>query len=205
MTVLFDPVPRFVSIPAPLARSNPPRVALERDLTFQYLLLLRGATRNKTLYLNIKSVSIPAPLARSNRSGGAESFLERVSIPAPLARSNCRQAIPGCLRACFNTCSSCEEQPGTNAAKGLSGASFNTCSSCEEQLIQTEILVIRGLVSIPAPLARSNRPGKRGSANRSVSIPAPLARSNYGKPRIYFTPSVSIPAPLARSNVTAQK
>ena len=34
---------------------------------------------------------------------------------------------------CFNTCSSCEEQPGCSGGRAFHFC-FNTCSSCEEQL-----------------------------------------------------------------------
>ena len=40
------------------------------------------------------------------------------------------------IAACFNTCSSCEEQQLSICNSCLSGLSFNTCSSCEEQLIR---------------------------------------------------------------------
>ena len=61
------------------------------------------------------------------------NFLEFiVSIHAPLARSN---SVEGKIRielSCFNTCSSCEEQPRSEIGDKLH-LCFNTCSSCEEQ------------------------------------------------------------------------
>ena len=56
--------------------------------SFQYMLLLRGATHAPQFATADSDVSIHAPLARSNRTGRS-----------PVRRS-----------ACFNTCSSCEEQ-----------------------------------------------------------------------------------------------
>ena len=98
---------------------------------------------------------------------------------------------------------------------------FNTCSSCEEQHSRPERR-LDCLVSIHAPLARSNF--MRGKRRRrvNVSIHAPLARSNLaiGKQLLEWmfqymlllrgatqphaavitTSFVSIHAPLARSN-----
>ena len=55
---------------------------------------------------------------------------------------------------------------------------FNTCSSCEEQLQAEQAQYNKRLVSIHAPLARSNFPGRRSRSAERVSIHAPLARSN---------------------------
>ena len=145
-----------VSIHAPLARSNTPtrqsptpRISFNtcssceeqlrkcatscKNSLFQYMLLLRGATAKIELKRLKTTVSIHAPLARSN------SIVRRWR---------------GCMDG-FNTCSSCEEQPGIDyratpaqvsihAPLARSNAvppagqnhlySFNTCSSCEEQL-----------------------------------------------------------------------
>ena len=124
---------RHVSIHAPLARSNLPnrkkctvsRVSIHAPLArsncktrgnpvfrdwFQYMLLLRGATPNNSLFkatgefqymlllrgatLSPRSqtrrppVSIHAPLARSNKESGYMGMSMKVSIHAPLARSN---------------------------------------------------------------------------------------------------------------------
>ena len=123
---------------------------------------------------------------------------------------------------CFNTCSSCEEQPRRTKRSRttfpfqymllLRGATmdrhrmlrrfrcFNTCSSCEEQLFCLRIFKQTESVSIHAPLARSN-PEKLLSSNlQQVSIHAPLARSNFHRCLRTPTQKVSIHAPLARSN-----
>ena len=55
----------------------------------------------------------------------------------------------------FNTCSSCEEQPG-KPVKRAAQIRFNTCSSCEEQPFDMLGKSVDQTVSIPAPLARSN-------------------------------------------------
>ena len=126
--------PVDVSIHAPLARSNisslviftlrkrfntcssceeqqPDTLDLLRATKFQYMLLLRGATRGSSSCQRVHSVSIHAPLARSNKDKlqrifddsqfqymlllrGATSIsaygcnIDGVSIHAPLARSN---------------------------------------------------------------------------------------------------------------------
>ena len=100
-----------VSIHAPLARSNDSRAPAHRiDLCFntcssceeqlqsacgspeayqfQYMLLLRGATRGNNHLPKMLKVSIHAPLARSNTETDADFFFVAVSIHAPLARSN---------------------------------------------------------------------------------------------------------------------
>ena len=76
------------------------------------MLLLRGATSKIPPCQYSPIVSIHAPLARSNMDGTPE---------LPDANG-------------FNTCSSCEEQPGFHHFCLLIHDSFNTCSSCEEQL-----------------------------------------------------------------------
>ena len=78
-----------VSIHAPLARSNLMH-SRKRSVTswFQYMLLLRGATRRHLRIQKTPHVSIHAPLARSNRRRCAREDRLKVSIHAPLARSN---------------------------------------------------------------------------------------------------------------------
>ena len=78
----------FVSIHAPLARSNRNTPLKNVRFVFQYMLLLRGATILTELNFPADSVSIHAPLARSNALGKTN--------PVFVLR--------------FNTCSSCEEQ-----------------------------------------------------------------------------------------------
>ena len=64
-----------------------------RDLSvFQYMLLLRGATA----------------------SAGSSLCSSLVSIHAPLARSNLMGLLHFSFFFCFNTCSSCEEQPSVH-------------------------------------------------------------------------------------------
>ena len=59
------------------------------DEEFQYMLLLRGATRHCFSPATAGAVSIHAPLARSNsQSIMAKIRIKNVSIHAPLARSN---------------------------------------------------------------------------------------------------------------------
>ena len=105
---------------------------MKGDIMFQYMLLLRGATHIRLCRIRAEPVSIHAPLARSNISA---SF-----------------SAPG--GAGFNTCSSCEEQHGEFICV-FALQCFNTCSSCEEQLRGPRDGRLRG-VSIHAPLARSN-------------------------------------------------
>ena len=145
---------RGVSIHAPLARSNDRAQLRPFDI----------------------DVSIHAPLARCNRKNPKSIGCFNVSIHAPLAMSNIRAIISArwftpfqymlllrgatCstpkifMRTCFNTCSSCEEQHEPRNRKSLR-LGFNTCSSCEEQL-QAHLQPLPPLVSIHAPLARSN-------------------------------------------------
>ena len=101
----------YVSIHAPLARSNgiPAITSMEepfqymlllrgatikpdnrgRNKKFQYMLLLRGATPPCKIHVLRNIVSIHAPLARSNaREAERRRREELVSIHAPLARSN---------------------------------------------------------------------------------------------------------------------
>ena len=148
----------FVSIHAPLARSNSVSSRVSRcSSMFQYMLLLRGATRRARWDSNYINVSIHAPLARSN------SIVRRWR---------------GCMEG-FNTCSSCEEQLSKRVISACHGmfqymlllrgatpnmyishslkAGFNTCSSCEEQHLRQNFF-LRLVVSIHAPLARSNFP-----------------------------------------------
>ena len=125
-----------VSIHAPLARSNSPaaRLYLEASFNtcssceeqqislsclssksaFQYMLLLRGATKGILTFSSKYTVSIHAPLARSNPERGDAVLLPTVSIHAPLARSNRRRGKDLPPGRGFNTCSSCEEQRGAS-------------------------------------------------------------------------------------------
>ena len=126
----------YVSIHAPLARSN----------------LVHSAFQTWDAV-----VSIHAPLARSNSDGTPTATTGlTVSIHAPLARSNALAIAITIRAACFNTCSSCEEQLFRTVPAFIMRC-FNTCSSCEEQRQYTCRLPCRFRVSIHAPLARSNK------------------------------------------------
>ena len=154
----FRPILISVSIHAPLARSNTKVLChgpfgefqymlLLRGATrhvilratyaveFQYMLLLRGATLRTALRAISEYVSIHAPLARSNT---ITTLLSALSTPFQYmlllrgATGFCRGAAAGVTPG-FNTCSSCEEQPGM-CSSTIRRRRFNTCSSCEEQL-----------------------------------------------------------------------
>ena len=144
-----------VSIHAPLARSNrrasksPPPFEL-----FQYMLLLRGATRKSAHLCGPRRFQYMLLLrgATCNQAGqpGRNKFqymlLLRgatgcayppsskwsVSIHTPLARCNGSSWHQGGRVKCFNTCSSCEEQLIFTGRTRRAGR-FNTCSSCVEQ------------------------------------------------------------------------
>ena len=142
-----------VSIHAPLARSNFTPLCERSEKSFQYMLLLRGATRKRTLPCRSSSsfntcssceeqlppvtgdrrrrVSIHAPLARSNWKAQDGNSGKSVSIHAPLARSNLSVVL-------FADFFGFQYMLLLRGATGLhktsnSRSSFNTCSSCEEQ------------------------------------------------------------------------
>ena len=161
-----------------LRGATQPNAPVDALRAFQYMLLLRGATRSQSSCI----------------------IILHVSIHAPLARSNLLDALDHLSGNGFNTCSSCEEQRDESRRGAEHSEGFNTCSSCEEQRgglavwrQHTEfqyMLLLRGatfgdriiqrgpIVSIHAPLARSNpSPGSRCHPH-PVSIHAPLARSN---------------------------
>ena len=123
----------IVSIHAPLARSNLVLRMLVSVPMFQYMLLLRGATRNwrrvRTLTCFNTCSSCEEQLDSRRRYRQEYCFntcssceeqqpirsglriITAVSIHAPLARSNSLPPAPRISPFCFNTCSSCEEQP----------------------------------------------------------------------------------------------
>ena len=123
---------------------------------------------------------------------------------------------------CFNTCSSCEEQPGCHHIQQrrvqvsihapLARSNFRLHISVIYHNLFQYMLLLRGAtfippnfssnipVSIHAPLARSNTIGSIGNKMKIVSIHAPLARSNVKASIVTHHHSVSIHAPLARSN-----
>ena len=127
---------------------------------------------------------------------------------------------------CFNTCSSCEEQP-TFAVFQISRIRFQYMLLLRGATISCRRTQERCDVSIHAPLARSNRQLLPDTRLLQVSIHAPLARSNVrfcAHPvRHWFqymlllrgatltqlthlkTHLVSIHAPLARSNHASRR
>ena len=124
---------------------------------FQYMLLLRGATRASAACSATHGVSIHAPLARSN---------------------SLRSASFARFEFSFNTCSSCEEQHAASIT-GEMMMGFNTCSSCEEQHSRNPVLPVNRLFQYML-LLRGATPGAVcGEGPVAVSIHAPLARSNF--------------------------
>ena len=120
---------RMVSIHAPLARSNFPNRQTIADKVFQYMLLLRGATRQ------------PGDMERGKG---------------------------------FNTCSSCEEQP-LGIPVPLFQALFQYMLLLRGATKLAYINAFNEMVSIHAPLARSNR----GNINRSGSKCKSKNRAKY--------------------------
>ena len=125
-----------VSIHAPLARSNPAIRKLIPNLTFpfQYMLLLRGATTADVERKLAEAVSIHAPLARSNFLCSKSLVFPKFQYMLLLRGATTKSAL---------------------AQSALTR--FNTCSSCEEQLECKTNDAINNVVSIHAPLARSNK------------------------------------------------
>ena len=169
---------------------------------FQYMLLLRGATKDghlKTLEAEFQYMLL----------------LRGATPDRPRYRRGCWS---------FNTCSSCEEQPGGSRSRDFRSC-FNTCSSCEEQPlhvlkrhIRTEfqyMLLLRGATRV-----RQNKGVDDGFNTCSSCEEQRWARSGQveiiafqymlllrgatrpGK-RGSANRSVSIHAPLARSNPEA--
>ena len=211
-----------VSIHAPLARSNsgnPIRRShstgfntcssceeqllsifrKKQEILFQYMLLLRGATKQQLKGVNMMHVSIHAPLARSNfwkvtgtrslsvsihaplaRSNNCrpEVSLDRlVSIHAPLARSNAEipVRIVGALVSIHAPLAR-SNMPCVLRVSRL--CSFNTCSSCEEQLIFLPVIVAELRFQYMLLLRGATGAVEITDDRWQVSIHAPLARSN---------------------------
>ena len=119
---------------APLARSNPSAKDAISSTVFQYMLLLRGATwrssraavRTQFQYMLLLRGATCNQAGQPGRNKFQYMLLLRgatgcayppsskwsVSIHTPLARSNGSSWHQGGRVKCFNTCSSCEEQPG---------------------------------------------------------------------------------------------
>ena len=151
------------------------------DETFQYMLLLRGATGPGLFCRGAGRVSIHAPLARSN-------WMDFLTVTMPTRG--------------FNTCSSCEEQQheaiiseelfrfqymlllrGATKTHDVLGVFelFQYMLLLRGATQRAETVSAAGSVSIHAPLARSNSAGVAAAEKRRVSIHAPLARSNVRK------------------------
>ena len=85
---------------------------------------------------------------------------------------------------------------------GLSSIGFNTCSSCEEQPVKRLSGEVNDLFQYMLLLRGATMQFFYYRQQLLVSIHAPLARSNYDAGTVYYTCYVSIHAPLARSNFT---
>ena len=167
---------------------------------FQYMLLLRGATKPFPSKTKTPRVSIHAPLARSNwpnpnrrfrilRFNTCSSCEEQharlhkrnaghdVSIHAPLARSNKNENM-----------AKHSNQVSIHAPLARSNIvhfswqrwrnSFNTCSSCEEQLDISSSADDKSLFQYMLLLRGATKTLRFESGFDVVSIHAPLARSN---------------------------
>ena len=166
---------------------------------FQYMLLLRGATRMAALSATMRLFQYMLLLRGATDPPSLSGVVGDVSIHAPLARSNYTPSALTIRASGFNTCSSCEEQPaGNHARAGRQG--FNTCSSCEEQLLRPVIRLSTVLVSIHAPLARSNPPRSQRIPCRRFQYMLLLRGAKRRKEALSTMRTVSIHAPLARSN-----
>ena len=146
----------IVSIHAPLARSNTRDYTKEmRDMMFQYMLLLRGATKMKTWRNTPTKFQYMLLLRGATLFTFHDNDDETVSIHAPLARSNSTFQVVPMTNHCFNTCSSCEEQQklcGLNLASTL--FQYMLLLRGATGLYETLNKLLE--VSIHAPLARSN-------------------------------------------------
>ena len=126
------------------------------DLAFQYMLLLRGATMSTRPARSTSSFQYMLLLRGATGGHGADPDALRVSIHAPLARSNfyCRKNKKWV--AVFQYMLLLRGATFIFRRAGNGSFCFNTCSSCEEQLLLLRFLPLLLLVSIHAPLARSN-------------------------------------------------
>ena len=122
---------------------------------FQYMLLLRGATRKFGFdvfpLLEFQYMLLLRGATVKVDKDALELLFQYMLLLRGATRTDRRIRA---LRS-FNTCSSCEEQP-RDVSPAVHIPRFNTCSSCEEQLVLPLNSVYDGFVSIHAPLARSN-------------------------------------------------
>ena len=167
-----------VSIHAPLARSNPPRLYRLSHPSVSIHAPLARSNWHDIGHPARLAVSIHAPLARSNSSSystdatrrafqymlllrgatGSHNFFNElitVSIHAPLARSNFRLDFRGILMV-VSIHAPLARSNNLAWDRKKRQIRFNTCSSCEEQLFVCVGKAAGAIVSIHAPLARSN-------------------------------------------------
>ena len=145
---------------------------------FQYMLLLRGATLVFHRLCKQCRVSIHAPLARSNFKVLHFDTRFRLFQYMLLLRGATQQIVHILLRNLFQYMLLLRGATLRARRSRRSTRRFNTCSSCEEQRKTRSGKMQGSLVSIHAPLARSNYKTTKKTQNRRVSIHAPLARSN---------------------------
>ena len=74
------------------------------------MLLLRGATCASSLHVVASSFQYMLLLRGATMGARLQGRFKTVSIHAPLARSNQKQTLTNSESSRFNTCSSCEEQ-----------------------------------------------------------------------------------------------
>ena len=177
--------------------------------------------RNRVDKTTTTTVSIHAPLARSNLwcIVAAEANLFQYML---LLRGATGYAPGFQARNCFNTCSSCEEQPRLTFSPS-STMGFNTCSSCEEQLFRIlrtrntflfqYMLLLRGATERPDDAIALIRfqymlllRGATSSVSRKSKSAACFNTCSSCEEQLEGLAGrgahdVSIHAPLARSNV----
>ena len=148
-------------------------------MEFQSALPLRGATRDcRTALIGPGRISIRAPLAGSDgRPDGRPGFYV-ISIRAPLAGSDTRAYSLRYTHRHFNPRSPCGERLRPNCRWSWN-LYFNPRSPCGERP-RGPARDRRRHISIRAPLAGSDDPGRRAAALPHISIRAPLAGSDQG-------------------------
>ena len=109
----------------------------EDQSSFQYMLLLRGATSSVRRYVKERMFQYMLLLRGATQHTAVHPEPELFQYML-LLRGATSISVPASgyfLR--FNTCSSCEEQPLRQLCECVDGC-FNTCSSCEEQQKHTK-------------------------------------------------------------------
>ena len=103
-----------------------------KELLFQYMLLLRGATAACAVHSPSKKFQYMLLLRGATvRSAGYDTDLSGFNTCSSCEEQLCQHPPFHEIKS-FNTCSSCEEQLYQDTPKKTCGR-FNTCSSCEEQ------------------------------------------------------------------------